>query len=217
MSRVAAKICGLNSPASVAAAVEARADYAGFVFFPRSPRAVTPQQAGELINGLGGGPKAVGLFVDPDDALIGDVLAHANLALIQLHGSENPERVAQIKAQFGVPVMKAFKIAEKADLDTANDYISVADMLLFDAKAPKNLENALPGGNGLVFDWRMLTELTFSLPWMLAGGLDDTNVTEAVTISGASIVDTSSGVEIEPGVKDTAKIARFVKTVHDIN
>ncbi|OUR78500.1 N-(5'-phosphoribosyl)anthranilate isomerase [Alphaproteobacteria bacterium 46_93_T64] len=216
MARTQAKICGLNDAASVAAAVEGDAAYIGMVFFDASPRAVNAETAAELVKNVPDAVKVVGLFVDPDDAFLSSVLDKVALDLIQLHGSESPSRVAHIKKQFSVPVMKALKIAEKADLTGIKDYENVADMLLFDAKAPKNMKDALPGGNGLVFDWRMLMNMSFNLPWMLAGGLDATNVQEAVTISGAPCVDTSSGVEISPGNKDVAEISRFLKTVHEI-
>ncbi|MBL4739356.1 MAG: phosphoribosylanthranilate isomerase [Sneathiella sp.] len=216
MTRVQAKICGLNDAVSVKAAVDGKADYIGMVFFAKSPRAVTPAQAAMLTEHVPDTVKIVGLFVDPDDDLIRDVLAVARLDLIQLHGSESVERVLEIKKAFNIPVMKALKIAEKIDIENANSYVGAADMLLFDAKAPKSMENALPGGNGLVFDWRMLANVTPSLPWMLAGGLDAANVLEAVTISGAPCVDTSSGVEVKPGVKDPAAIARFLEAVRTI-
>ncbi len=216
MAKTQAKICGLNDPASVEMAVAKGAAYIGMVFFGASPRAVTPAQAADLTQKIPATTKVVGLFVDPSDAEIQAALDAVSLNLIQLHGSETPERVGQIRKKFAVPVMKALKIAEKADLDTVKSYEDVADMLLFDAKAPKSMEKALPGGNGLVFDWRILANRSFSCPWMLAGGLDDTNVKEAVTISGAVCVDTSSGVEIKPGEKDPAAISRFLAAVHTI-
>ena len=215
-NKTLAKICGLSDAASVIAAVDGGAAYIGLVFFAASPRAVTPEEAAKLAQDVPSSVKIVGLFVDPDDALLASVLGAVKLDLLQLHGNENPERIASIKAQYSIPVMKALKIAEKADLQAAKDYENVADMLLFDAKAPKTMKDALPGGNGLVFDWRMLTNMSFNLPWMLAGGLDANNVQEAVTISGAPCVDTSSGVEISPGHKDVAEISRFLKTVHEI-
>jgi len=216
MTNVQAKICGLNDAVSVKAAVDSKADYIGMVFFAKSPRAVTPAQATELTANIPKTVKIVGLFVDPDNRLIEDVAKAARLDMIQLHGNESVERVLEIKNTFNIPVMKAIKIAEIVDIESANSYVGAADMLLFDAKAPKSMENALPGGNGLVFDWRMLANVTPSLPWMLAGGLDATNVVEAVSISGAPCVDTSSGVEVKPGLKDPAEITRFLETVHTI-
>ncbi|MAZ02549.1 MAG: phosphoribosylanthranilate isomerase [Sneathiella sp.] len=210
---VAAKICGLTDAASVAAAVENGAAYVGFVFYGRSPRNVTPEEAATLAAAVPAHVEKVGLFVDPDDALIRSVLDAVSLEWIQLHGSETPERVAEIKQKFNRKVMKAIPVAEKADFNAVTAYENVADMLLFDAKAPKTMADALPGGNGLVFDWQMMRGLTISVPWMLAGGLTAENVTEAVTISGAEIVDTSSGVEFEPGHKNPAAIVAFLTAV----
>ncbi|MBL4907810.1 MAG: phosphoribosylanthranilate isomerase, partial [Sneathiella sp.] len=172
MATVQAKICGLNDAQGVAAAVNGGAAYIGMVFFDASPRAVSPEQAAILTKSVPPSVKIVGLFVDPDNDLIRSVLGSVKLDMIQLHGSETPARVQEIRTKFEVPVMKALKIAEKADLEAIKAYECVADMLLFDAKAPKSMKNALPGGNGLIFDWRMLTGLSLSLPWMLAGGLD---------------------------------------------
>ncbi len=216
MSRVQAKICGLKDPRSLKTAIEGGASHVGLVFFPPSPRSVTPEEATLLVEGIPSSISVVGLFVDPDDALLKAAIASADLDLLQLHGDESPERVAHIREQFGIPVMKALKIASPQDLESVSAYEPVADMLLFDAKAPKDLKNALPGGNGLVFDWRMLTNMELSVPWMLAGGLDRDNITEAVTISGATLVDTSSGVEEKPGVKDPRKIADFLAVVNAI-
>lgn len=217
MSAVAAKICGLNDPISIATAIEHGADYIGAVFYPRSPRAVTPEQAKTLFANVPHDTvKLVGLFVDPTDPLLRTVLEHVNLDLIQLHGKETPERVAQIRQTFGKPVMKALAIATRDDLSLAKAYETVSDMLLFDAKAPKNMKDALPGGNGLSFDWTMLEKYSCSIPWMLAGGLTAENVADAVKISGATSVDTSSGVESKPGQKDPNAIIDFLKTVRDI-
>ena len=216
MSRVRAKICGLKDPLSLKTAIEGGASHVGLVFFPPSPRSVTPEEAAELVEGIPSGISVVGLFVDPDDELLKAAITSADLDLLQLHGDESPERVADIREQFGIPVMKALKIAAPQDLEAVAKYEPVSDMLLFDAKAPKDLKNALPGGNGLVFDWRMLTNMELSVPWMLAGGLDRDNITEAVTISGATLVDTSSGVEEKPGVKDPRKIADFLAVVNAI-
>ena len=210
---VRAKICGLKDAAAVAAAVENGAAFVGFVFYGPSPRNVTPGEAAALAAAVPAPIEKVGLFVDPDDALIRSVLDAVLLDWIQLHGSETPERVAAIKQKFGRKVMKAIPIAEKADFNAVTAYEKVADMLLFDAKAPKTMADALPGGNGLIFDWRMMRGLEISVPWMLAGGLTAENVAEAVTISGAKIVDTSSGVEFEPGRKNPAAIAAFLAAV----
>jgi len=218
MSSVQVKICGLNDATTLNVAVRSGADYIGLVFFPKSPRSVTPRLAGELIRQMPNGYPAqkVGLLVDPTDELILEIQHHVKLDILQLHGSETPERVQQIREMTGLSIMKAVKIAEKGDLEAANTYFEVADLLLFDAKAPKTLENALPGGNGLVFDWRMLQDKEFPKPWMLAGGLDQGNVEEAIKISGATIVDTSSGAEFWAGMKDPEAIRGFINKVHAV-
>ncbi|RJL18547.1 phosphoribosylanthranilate isomerase [Paracoccus siganidrum] len=203
------KICGLREAAHVAAAVEAGARYLGFVFFPKSPRAILPAQAAALAAEVPPGVARVGLFVDPGDALLEATLAAAPLDLIQLHGAESPARVSQIKARFGLPVMKAVGIAGPQDLDALWDYALVADMLLVDAKPPKDA--VLPGGNGLAFDWRLLVGRKWLKPWLLAGGLTPANVAEAIRLTGAPGVDVSSGVETAPGVKDAALIRDFIR------
>lgn len=208
------KICGLTRPEHVAAAVEAGAAFVGFVFFPKSPRNLTPEAAATLALEVPPGVARVGLFVNPDDALLDVVLAVVPLDILQLHGSETPDRVAEIKARTGLPVMKAVGVAGPQDLDALWDYGLVADMLLVDAKAPKDA--ALPGGNGLAFDWRLLVGRKFLTPWMLAGGLTPDNVAEAVRLTGARIVDVSSGVESAPGEKDGALIRDFVAAAADV-
>ena len=202
------KICGLTEAMHVAAAVDAGARFLGFVFFPKSPRAVTPEQAAVLAADVPVGVARVGLFVDPDDALLDAVLSAVPLDVIQLHGHETPDRVAAVKARCGLPVMKAIGLSGPEDLSQLIDYGVVADMLLVDAKPPKDA--VLPGGNGLAFDWRLLSGRRWLRPWMLAGGLTPENVAEAVRLTGAPIVDVSSGVESAPGVKDVARIRAFV-------
>ena len=202
------KICGLTEAAHVAAAVDAGARFLGFVFFPKSPRAVTPEQAAVLAADVPVGVARVGLFVDPDDALLDAVLSAVPLDVIQLHGHETPDRVAAVKARCGLPVMKAVGLSGPEDLSQLIDYGVVADMLLVDAKPPKDA--VLPGGNGLAFDWRLLSGRRWLRPWMLAGGLTPETVAEAVRLTGAPIVDVSSGVESAPGVKDVARIRAFV-------
>lgn len=205
---VAVKICGLRQPDDVAAAVQAGARYIGFVFFAKSPRYVTAAEAAELAADVPLGIARVGLFVDPDDALLDDVLAVAALDMIQLHGHETPARVAEIKARSGLPVMKAVGVAEPSDLDALWDYGLVADMLLIDAKPPRGAD--LPGGNGLAFDWRLLAGRQILKPWLLAGGLTPDNVGQALRLTRAPGVDVSSGVESAPGVKDPALIRAFI-------
>lgn len=210
---IGAKICGLNDAIAVKAAVENGADFIGMVFFPPSPRSISATLAAELARGIPDNVKKVGLFVDPDDDHLTAICDQVGLDMIQLHGSESPKRVKEIKSLTGLPVIKAIKVENRGDLAQAKDYEQIADMLLFDAKAPKDMKNALPGGNGLIFDWTMLKQARFSVDWMLAGGLNKDNVSEAVLISGAKLVDTSSGVEFEPGHKNPAAISEFLQAV----
>jgi phosphoribosylanthranilate isomerase len=207
---VEVKICGLTSAEAVAAAVAGGARFAGFVFYPPSPRDLTPGNAARLVAGVAPGVTRVGVFVDPDDALLEKVLAQAPLDLLQLHGNETPERLAAIKTRFRRKVMKAIKVAGETDLQAAKAYFGVADWLMFDAKPPKDRQDALPGGNALAFDWELLRAKNWPLPWMLSGGLNLDNLAEAARISRAQVLDVSSGVESRPGVKDPAKIRAFL-------
>lgn len=207
---VAAKICGLTTADAIAAAVASGARYAGFVFYPPSPRDLTPEQAASLVAGVAPGITRVGVFVDPDDAMLEKVLAKVPLDLLQFHGSETPERLGEIKERFRRKVMKAIKVASEIDLQAAKLYFGVADWLMFDAKPPKDFQNALPGGNALAFDWQLLRQRSWPLPWMLSGGLTVDNLADAVKISRAEVVDVSSGVESRPGVKDPAKVRAFL-------
>jgi phosphoribosylanthranilate isomerase len=206
---VAAKICGLNSDAVVAAAVTGGAVYLGFVFYPPSPRAVSPGRAAELCARVPAGVQRVGLLVDADDAAIAAVLETVPIDILQFHGAETPDRVAEVKRRFGRPVMKALAVAAPQDVLAAGRYEDDADMLLFDAKPPRRAD-ALPGGNGLVFDWRLIAGRAWGRPWMLSGGLTAAVLPEAVRISGAAAVDVSSGVERRPGDKDPEKIRDFL-------
>jgi phosphoribosylanthranilate isomerase len=212
---VAAKICGLSEPIAVAAAIAGGASYLGFVFYPQSPRYVGAARVAELCKAVPAGITRVGLFVDADDATIGAVLDVAPLDLLQFHGSESPERIAAVKRRFARVVMKALPIGDPEDVAAADDYLDVADRLLFDARPPRRA-GALPGGNGLAFDWRLIAGRRWTLPWMLSGGLDAANVGKAVRLTGAQAVDVSSGVESGPGVKDPAKIAAFLAAVGTI-
>ena len=207
---LAAKICGLTTEEAVQAAVAGEARFAGFIFYPPSPRSLGIGQAAALVAGVAPGITRVGVFVDPDDMLIENVLAKMPLDMIQLHGSETPERAATIKRHFGIKVMKAIKVASALDLQAAKDFVGSVDWLMFDAKAPKEMAGALPGGNALAFDWELLRQKNWPLPWMLSGGLTAGNLAEAVTISRAAAVDVSSGVERKPGEKDPAKIRAFL-------
>lgn len=202
------KICGLTRPEDLTAAAQAGARYGGFVFFPKSPRHLSVDSAATLAANAPDLLARVGLFVNPDDAALDAVLARVALDIIQLHGSESPARVAEVRARTGLPVMKAVGIATAPDLDALWDYGLVADLLLVDAKPAPGA--ARPGGNGLAFDWRLLAGRRLLKPWMLAGGLTPDNVAEAVRLTGAPMVDVSSGVESAPGIKDAGRIRRFV-------
>lgn len=213
---VSAKICGINDPVAMRTAVDGGATHVGLVFYPPSPRAVTPAQAAQLAAPVPEAVDKVGLFVDPTDAEIDAVLAETPLDLLQLHGGEAPSRVAALKARTGVKAMKAIPIAGEADFARADAYLDAADWLMFDAKPPKDMADALPGGNALSFDWRLLAGRHWPLPWMLAGGLDADNVGDAVRLSGAVVVDTSSGVEDAKGVKNPEKIRAFLDAVSSL-
>jgi phosphoribosylanthranilate isomerase len=203
------KICGLRTDADVAAAASAGASYVGFVFYPKSPRNVSFREAAALAVDVPMGVAKVALVVNANDAFLDDLTAAVPLDMLQLHGSETPTRVAEVKARYGLPVMKAVGIADASDLAQIDAYAAVADQLLIDAKPPKNAD--LPGGNGLAFDWTLLAGRKYwTVPWMLAGGLTADNVAEAVRRTGATQVDVSSGVEGLVGVKDAGLILAFL-------
>jgi phosphoribosylanthranilate isomerase len=208
---VSAKICGLKTPETVKAAIDNGADFVGFNFFKKTPRYVEPEIAAALGRALPGRVVRTGLFVDDDDARIAAILAVVPLDLLQLHGSETPERVAAIKAKFGLPVMKVIKVRDAADIARARGYEAVADRLLFDAQPPATMKDAMPGGNAVSFDWTLLRGFRSPLPWMLSGGLNAGNLAEAVRLSGAAAVDVSSGVEDRPGEKNVNKIKEFLE------
>ncbi len=206
---VSVKICGLTCPEALGAAAEAGARYVGFNFFPKSPRYVDLAKAARLAADAPSGIVRVALVVDAPDARIAEILSAVPIDMLQLHGSESPARVGEVKARFGLPVMKAIGISGAEDLDRIDRYADVADQLLIDAKPPKDA--VLPGGNGLPFDWRLLAGREFGpTPWMLAGGLTPENVGAAIRMTGARQVDTASGVESVPGEKDPALIRAFV-------
>lgn len=202
------KICGLRDSAGLNAAVNAGASYVGLVFFAKSPRNVTIAKAAALAVDVPIGVAKVALVVNADDTMLDAITRSVPLDILQLHGTETPERVAAIKSRYGLPVMKAIGVADATDLSQLDIYSAVADLLLIDAKPPKNA--TLPGGNGLSFDWRLIANRHWLKPWMLAGGLTPDNVSEAMLLTGAMQVDVSSGVESEPGVKDARLIAQFV-------
>lgn len=191
------------------AAAKAGADYVGFVFFAKSPRNVSVAQAKALAALVPAGVRKVALVVNADNAFLDELVAQVPLDMLQLHGSETPARVAEVKARYGLPVMKAVGVGAEEDLPALDSFAAVADQLLVDAKPPKNAD--LPGGNGLAFDWRLIAGREWACPWMLAGGLTPANVAEAVRLTGARQVDVSSGVERGPGAKDETLIADFVK------
>ncbi len=202
------KICGLRSQADVAATAEAGAAYAGFNFFPRSPRSVSIEAAREAALAAPPGLAKVALVVDAGDDLLDAILASVPLDMLQLHGRESPARVAELRARHGLPVMKAVGVAGPEDLATLSTFEAVADQILVDAKAPPGA--VLPGGNGVAFDWRLIAGRRWPRPWMLAGGLTPSNVAEAVRLTGARQVDVASGVESAPGVKDHDLIRAFL-------
>lgn len=203
------KICGLKTEASVRAALEAGADYVGLNFYPKTPRYVDIATAAKLAQIMRGRAKIVALAVDPDDALIDEIVSQVAPDLLQLHGKETPERVKAIKARTGIPVMKAISVRTTEDAARALTFEGAADLILFDAKPPEGRADALPGGNGVSFDWQALLGVKDKVRYMLSGGLTPENVAEAIRLTGATAVDVSSGVERAPGEKDPEKIRRF--------
>jgi phosphoribosylanthranilate isomerase len=208
MPDVRVKICGLRDPVMLGAAVDAGAAYIGLMFFAKSPRNLSLSEARELALLVPMGIAKVAVVVDPQDAFLDDLVAQVPLDMLQLHGHETPDRVAAVKARFGLPVMKVVGVADTADLAALDDYARVADQILVETKPAKDA--VLPGGNGLPFDWRLIAGRRWPVPWMLAGGLTAGNVAEAIRMTGARQVDVSSGVESAPGIKDAGKIQGFM-------
>ena len=206
---IAIKFCGLTRARDIEAAADAGARYVGFVFFPGSPRCVDLATARDLALLVPPGIAKVGLVVDPTDTDLDEILARVPLDILQLHGKEPPARVTEIKARTGLPVMKAVGVADAGDLPALDAYARVADQLLVDAKPARGAD--LPGGNGLAFDWRLIENRRWPVPWMLAGGLHPGNLALAVARTGARQVDVSSGVESAPGLKDAARMAAFAE------
>jgi len=211
MANIDVKICGLTSAEAIEAAAEAGAAYAGFVFFDPSPRNIRPREAPALVKHVPKGMKRVGVFVEPDDSLLERAIAAARLDIIQLHGDERPERLKSLKARLNVEIWKAIPVSTASDLERAKRYRDDANLILFDARTPK--ASRLPGGMGIAFDWKLLNRFNQKMPWALSGGLNVDNVAEALATTGASMLDVSSGVESEPGIKDPAKISAFMEAV----
>ena len=207
MSDVGVKICGLRSHAQIDAAIQAGASYIGLNFFAKSPRSVTIEEAAPLAAAMPAGVAKVALVVDADDAMLDALAEKVAIDILQLHGSETPARVTEVKARYGLPVMKVVGLADASDLIKLDAHLSVADMILVDAKAPKDA--VLPGGNGVTFDWTLLEGRRWPIPWMLAGGLNPSNVAEAIRLTRANQVDVASGVESSPGVKDPQLMKQF--------
>ncbi|RWO47888.1 MAG: phosphoribosylanthranilate isomerase [Mesorhizobium sp.] len=205
------KICGLKTDAAMAAALVGGASHVGFIFFAKSPRYVEPAEAGRLREAARGKATAVAVTVDASDAFLDEILAQMQPDMLQLHGAETPERVAEVKARYGLPVMKALPLSEAADLERIKPFIGISDRFLFDAKPPKGSE--LPGGNGVAFDWRILVGLDGGVDYMLSGGLNAANIGDALRLADPPGIDISSGVESAPGVKDPALIEQFFRAV----
>ncbi|MFB9953334.1 phosphoribosylanthranilate isomerase [Rhizobium puerariae] len=205
------KICGLKTPEAVDRAVARGATHVGFIFFPKSPRNIAPDAAGELADRVRGRVKIVAVTVNADDEELDDIVSLLRPDILQLHGNESPERILHVKALYGLPVMKVFSVREAGDLDRVDPYIGVADRFLFDAKAPAGSE--LPGGNGVSFDWSLMASLDEGVDYMLSGGLNKDNVAVALASTRASGIDASSGVESAPGVKDLGMIDAFFDAV----
>lgn len=203
------KVCGLTDPADIPAAILAGASYVGFVFFPKSPRHLVLGDAAFMATAVPEGIMKVALTVDADNAMLDALTEQVPLDMLQLHGSETPQRVAEVKARYGLPVMKAVGIADADDLPQLDDFGRVADQLLVDAKPPKGADR--PGGNALAFDWNLIAGRRWPVPWMLAGGLTPDNAEQAVRLTGARQLDVSSGVESAPGVKDGGLMRAFVE------
>lgn len=205
------KICGLKTDAALAAALAGGASHVGFIFFAKSPRHIDPTEAGRLRQAARGRARAVAVSVDATDAFLDGIVAAMRPDMLQLHGRETPERIAAVKARYGLPVIKALPVSEAADLDAVEPYRGVADRFLFDARPPKDA--VLPGGNGVAFDWRILAGLDARIDYMLSGGLNASNIGEAIRLANPPGLDVSSGVESAPGVKEPVLIEKFFRAV----
>jgi len=209
------KICGLNNKETIEVAVKAGASHLGFIFYPPSPRSLTPKEAGYITSTTPSHIKRVAVIVDARDDLINDIIQNLSPHILQLHGSETTSRIQEIKEKFKLPIMKAIKVANSDDIKSSEQYQDNSDFLLFDAKSPMTSKNALPGGNGISFDWALLKSVKIGKPWFLSGGIHIGNVQEAIKTTGNRSIDISSGVEDQPGVKSCEKIDMFMKSVRE--
>ena len=215
-SKLTVKICGMNSQTAVDAAIASGVDYLGFVFFPPSPRSLTPKFASSLMEERSDDFKVVAVVVNPSDKLLEEITNHLAPDIFQLHGSETAEDITNIKQKFNTKIIKAIKISKLEDFEEVSKFDKVADFMLFDAAAPENTTHSLPGGNGISFNWNWLSDASLETPWFLSGGLNISNINEAIKITGATAVDVSSGVEDKAGIKNNKKIIEFMKTVRTL-
>ena len=215
-NKLAVKICGLNSQTAIDTAIASGVDYLGFVFFPPSPRSLTPEIASRLMEKRSNDFKVVAVVVNPSDKLLEEITYHLAPDIFQLHGSETAEDLEHIKQKFNTKIIKAMKISEREDFEEVSKFDKVADFLLFDAAAPLNTTHSLPGGNGISFNWNWLSDASLATPWFLSGGLNIGNINEAVETTGATAIDVSSGVEDEAGIKNNQKIIEFMNTVRTL-
>ena len=215
-NKLAVKICGLNSQTAIDTAIASGVDYLGFVFFPPSPRSLTPEIASRLMAKRSNDFKVVAVVVNPSDKLLEEITYHLAPDIFQLHGSETAEDLEHIKQKFNTKIIKAMKISEREDFEEVSKFDKVADFLLFDAAAPLNTTHSLPGGNGISFNWNWLSDASLATPWFLSGGLNIGNINEAVETTGATAVDVSSGVEDQAGIKNNQKIIEFMNTVRTL-
>tara|TARA_A100001037_G_scaffold68098_1_gene60572 strand:- start:1731 stop:2351 length:621 start_codon:yes stop_codon:yes gene_type:complete len=206
----------MNSQTAVDAAIASGVDYLGFVFFPPSPRSLTPEFASSLMEERSNDFKVVAVVVNPSDKLLEEITNHLAPDIFQLHGSETAEDITNIKQKFNTKIIKAIKISKLEDFEEVSKFDKVADFLLFDAAAPENTTHSLPGGNGISFNWNWLSDASLETPWFLSGGLNISNINEAIKITGATAVDVSSGVEDKAGIKNNKKIIEFMKTVRTL-
>ena len=215
-SKLTVKICGMNSQTAVDAAIASGVDYLGFVFFPPSPRSLTPEFASSLMEERSDDFKVVAVVVNPSDKLLEEITNHLAPDIFQLHGSETAEDITNIKQKFNTKIIKAIKISKLEDFEEVSKFDKVADFMLFDAAAPENTTHSLPGGNGISFNWNWLSDASLETPWFLSGGINISNINEAIKITGATAVDVSSGVEDKAGIKNNKKIIEFMKTVRTL-